>query len=83
MARKPIKIPNTEKDINFARELAAHGATNRKLAEIFGISLPTQEKWLRGDSKFTRAIKKGRATCLLYARSGPMPPLGRPLKGIL
>ena len=60
MGRKAIKIPNTEKDINFARELAALGATNRKLAEIFGISLPTLEKWLRGDSKFTRAIKKGR-----------------------
>ena len=60
MVRKAIKIPNTEKDINFARELAAHGSTNKKIAELFGIGLTTLEKWLRGDSKFTRAIKKGR-----------------------
>ena len=60
MGRKEIKIPNTEKDIKFALELAAHGATNRKLAEMFGIGLTTLEKWLRGESKFARAIREGK-----------------------
>lgn len=60
MGRKAVKIPNTEKDIKFVRELVAHGVTNRKLAEMFGIGLTTLEKWLRGESKFARAIREGR-----------------------
>ena len=75
MARKPIKIPNTDKPKNkggrpkkpipedkciIAHEFACLGATNEKIAKVLGITVKLLQKWMAKDGGFREAIRTGR-----------------------